>query len=79
VSKTEKDNIHLVEWHGVSEFQIGLTQQAFMNIRDFVACVRTAIDECDFYVWVVEQQADEFSACIARTTKYSYFNHILSF
>ena len=60
----------------VGEGQVGFAVETFVHVGYLVAGVARAVDEDDFRLRMVQQQADEFACRVAGSADNSYFNHI---
>ena len=74
--KAEEDHIHLIEGHLVGELQICLADEAFVYVADEIASIALGVGKDNLRLGMVQQQTDQFSACIACSTKNSNSNHI---
>ena len=79
MSETEEHHIYLVERHLVGKLQICVAQQTLVYVGNGIASITLAVGKNNLYLWVVYQQANQFTACIACRTKNTYFNHQLLF
>ena len=77
VSEAEEHHINLVERHLAGEFHFGFANQTFVNVVHLIAGVTLRIGKHNFSFGMLQQHPYQFSAGVARGTKYSYFNHIL--
>lgn len=68
MTKTEEYDIHLIERHLVGELQVSLTDESFVYVADEIASVTLGVGKDNLCLRMVEQQADQFSACIACST-----------
>jgi hypothetical protein len=75
VTKTEEDDIYLVERHLIGEAEVSVAQQTFVNVAHAVTRIRLRVGKHNLHLWVVNQQTQQFAACISGSTKDSDFNH----
>ena len=75
VTETEEDDVYLVKGNLTGEREVGIADESFVDVADGVACVRLRIGKDNLCLRVVQQQADELTACIACRTQYSYLYH----
>jgi hypothetical protein len=68
VTEAEEDDIYLVERHLAGEHEVCIANESFVDIADRIACVRLRIGKDNLCLWVIQQQTDEFTACIACST-----------
>ena len=78
MSGAEEQNIDAVERKLIREDQVGFAVQAFVYIGNLVACVTGTVDEFDFYIRMVDEQANQFACRISCATNDSCFNNISS-
>ena len=69
--EAEEHHVDLVEWHVGGEPQVCLSLQPTVYVRHQVAGIALAIGKDHLRLWVVEQQAQQLAACIARGSQYS--------
>ena len=75
VGGAEEEHIDLVQRELVGEGQVCLAIEAFVYVGYLVAGVARAVDEDDFRLRVVQEQADELARRVAGAAYDSYFNH----
>ena len=68
VSEAEEYHINLIKGHLVGELQIGFTDEAFMYIADEIAGITLRVCKDNLCLRMVQQQTNQFSACIACCT-----------
>ena len=78
VAEAEEEHVDRVKGHGVAEAQRGVADEPFVDVGDEVAGIALTVGEDDVGLGVVQQQADELPARVARCTKDAYFNHLCS-
>ena len=77
VGGAEEEHVDLVQRELVGEGQVCLAIEAFVYVGYLVAGVARAVDEDDFRLRVVQEQADELARRVAGAAYDSYFNHNL--
>ena len=71
----EEEHVDVVQRELVGEGQVGFAVETFVHVGYLVAGVARAVDEDDFRLRMVQQQADEFACRVAGSADNSYFNH----
>ena len=71
----EEEHVDIVQRELVGEGQVGFAVETFVHVGYLVAGVARAVDEDDFRLRMVQQQADEFACRVAGSADNSYFNH----
>ena len=74
VAEAEEEDVDVGKGHGGSEAEIGVADEAFVNIADKIASIRLAVGENDGDSGMVDEQTDEFATGVARCAEDSYFN-----
>ena len=77
VAEAEEDNVHLVKRHLVGKTLIGFANESFMYVAQQIASIAFRVGKDNLYLRMVQQQTNQFSACIACSTQYSNLYHNL--
>ena len=75
VGGAEIEEVYLFKGHLVGEEEVGLSQQACVNIGDAVTGVAAAVYEFYLNFGVAEQQAYKLACCVSGTAYNSCFYH----
>src|SRR5574344_529598 len=75
--RAKENYIHTIQWQLIGKYQIRITNQSFMNIRNLVAGIARAVDKTDFHLGMVYQQSQKLSGSISRTSYYTCFHHFI--
>ena len=68
VTEAEEHHVNLLEGHLCREAQVGFSNQSLMDVTHQITGIALTIGKDNFCLGVVQQQADQLSARIARCT-----------
>lgn len=74
VTKAEEKHVYGVKGHRVCEAQRRVADEPFMDVGNEVAGIALTVGKDDVGLGVVQQQAEELTARVARCTKNAYFH-----
>jgi predicted RNA-binding protein associated with RNAse of E/G family len=65
VAEAEEYYVDILERHLISKSQFRIADESFVDIAHQIAGVALAVGKDDLCLRVVQQQADQFTACVA--------------
>ena len=75
MTEAEEHHIHLFKRHLTGEAQVGIADEALVHVAHQIARIALAVGKHDVCLWVCQQYAYEFTACVAGCSQYSYAHH----
>ena len=79
VTLTQEKGVDRREIKPVGETHVSFAGQAAVDVADQIAGIALRVDKNYFSVWVIDQQSDQLSCGISRTTDYADIHFSLSF
>ena len=75
VGSAEEEAVYLVQWQTVGKAQVCFAVEPLVHVGHAVACITGAVDEDDFSLRMIDEQADKFAGRIAGAADDSYLYH----